>query len=289
MASSRAGVVYVHGGRSGDIFGDLWAYDLAAGAWTQLGSDGPAARFGHNMAYDEERARLIVFGGQAADSFFADTWAYDTASNSWLLLAEGQPGPAARYGAGHAYDIDGQFFYVSHGFTFEGRFDDTWRLDLQDDSWHDISPPAGNPRPVPRCLHRTVWNERAQTLVLFGGQTDGTPFLGDTWEFDPKGSVWTQVDVQGPEPRTFYAAAYHRNTQTMVVATGNLANGFVGDAWLYGNGLWGKLEVAIDGRSGADLVLAPDGSLLLWGGETAGGEVTEAFTLAIAEQAFTIY
>jgi N-acetylneuraminic acid mutarotase len=290
MAASRAGTLYIHGGRAaGASLADFWAYDQASGAWTQLSSDGPAARFGHNLAYDEGSDRLVMFGGQGDSGFFDDTWAFDAASNTWTRLAEGMPGPAARYGAGHAYDIDAQLFYVSHGFTANGRFDDTWALDLQDDTWRDISPPAGQPRPVKRCLHRTVWNEREQKLVLFGGQTDGTPFLGDTWEFDPKGSVWTQVEVPGPEPRTFYAAAYHRNSQSVVVATGNAGGSPVGDAWIYRDRLWGKLDAAIDGREGADMVLAGDGSLLLWGGATARGEVAEAFRLTVAEQAFSIY
>lgn len=43
------------------------------------------------------------------------------------------------------------------------------------------------------------------TIVLFGGESSGESYLGDTWTFD--GTAWTQKQVSGPSPRSESAIA----------------------------------------------------------------------------------
>ena len=114
--------------------------------WRRLRPRGerPAARFGHNLLA-EPAGTLLVFGGQAGSRFFGDLWRYDPAANDWTLLRPAArslaTAPARRSGRGGDA-------WITHGFTTDGRFDDTWTLAggaLADRS-------AAAARPLRRCL-----------------------------------------------------------------------------------------------------------------------------------------
>ena len=40
-----------------------WAYDASANTWTLLTTGGPISRTGHNIAYDEQLKKTVLFGG----------------------------------------------------------------------------------------------------------------------------------------------------------------------------------------------------------------------------------
>ena len=126
----------------------------------------------------------MIFSGQKLGGFFDDTWAYELARREWRQLDPGGQGPSKRYGSCAAYDVSGDRFYISHGFTDKGRFDDNWAFDLATDKWIEVSS-EGN-RPVPRCLHQCAFDVASGSLLLFGGQSNVTPILGDLWRFDPE-------------------------------------------------------------------------------------------------------
>ena len=142
---------YLFGGRDGKTtFDDLWRFDLATDTWTRLRPDsGPSARFGHSAAWAEGTG-LVVFGGQRETAFFDDLWAYDPSADRWRKLPRRGQAPAARYGTCATIDRDGRFV-ISHGFTSNGRFDDTRAYDLDRERWVAISPDGR--RPGERCLH----------------------------------------------------------------------------------------------------------------------------------------
>ena len=163
---------------------DLWAYSLDRKQWRELNPTGdrPAPRHGHSLVFEPVRRRVILFGGQAS-RFFADTWAYDIAGNAWRQLSAG--GPPERYAHSAIYDPRGDRMVISHGFVSEqGRFDDTWAFDLRAAAWRNITP--GAPRPLRRCLHHAVYDERAHQMLLYGGCSSGFGPCpqGDLWSFD---------------------------------------------------------------------------------------------------------
>lgn len=148
-------MLIVFGGRdaAGSAMADAWLFNLAERTWRQVDASGPSTRFGHAIATDQENRRLYLFGGQSADEFFNDTWAFDFESETWTLVNDGSgTAPSSRYGLSAVLDGAGRLM-VSHGFTFEGRFDDTWAFEFESATWSDISPDAGEPRPLKRCLH----------------------------------------------------------------------------------------------------------------------------------------
>ena len=93
-----------------------------------IGGPAPSPRFGHAVAVDAGNRALYLFGGQAdGETFFNDTWRFDLDARSWSEIPTGDDRPSPRYGTSAVLDGEGNLI-VSHGFTFEGRFDDTWCL-----------------------------------------------------------------------------------------------------------------------------------------------------------------
>jgi hypothetical protein len=174
---------YLFGGRDGSsVHGDLWRFDLVADAWEPVEPEGdrPGPRFGHSAAW-VPGVGLVVFAGQRGTDFFNDLWAFDPETVSWRELPARGARPAPRYGSCAGVGPDGRL-WISHGFTFRGRFDDTRAYDFARGAWRDVTP-AGR-RPSARCLHECFWAADGR-FVLHGGQTNEERSLGDLWARTP--------------------------------------------------------------------------------------------------------
>ena len=224
-----AGLLYMHGGRSGSQpFGDLWLFDLATNEWTELAAETrPDPRFSHVGVFDALRGRLVVSTGEGEDGFFSDVWAWDIAAGGWTQLAADESGPASRYGTGFDYDPAGDRFLLSHGFTRSGRFDDTWSFDLSGNTWAELSPAAG--RPGERCLHTSAYDAGSETFLLFGGQDNNNFQLGDTWLFQDR--AWHEVTGPAPSARRFSATKALDGTVWLWGGVG--ADGRTDDLWAF--------------------------------------------------------
>jgi hypothetical protein len=280
---AAADTLYLFGGRAGGAaLDDLWTFQASSGAWTRLQppAPAPAARFGHNAAFDAARGRLVIFGGQAGSTFFNDAWAFDPRSG-WKQIGA-QAGPSPRYGAGGALDLDTGLFYISHGFTSQGRFDDTWRLALGEDAWRSASPSGG--RPLARCLLRAVWHRGESALYLFGGQSNSAPYHNDLWRLDSSG--WSELKTEPrPSPRNLYAADYDESAGRLLLFGGRSQDGNKADLWSFSEGGWSQLSVG-DGpsaRNGHDIaMMAESQSLFLFGGAGDQGELNDLWQLRLA-------
>ncbi|MBI4498138.1 MAG: hypothetical protein HY689_09595 [Chloroflexi bacterium] len=286
------GVLYLFGGRTGglDAFDDLWTFDPTTARWTRVAVSGPqpSARFGHNAFYDATAKRLVVTLGQAtATTFFHDTWSFDPVAASWSELGAGSAErPATRYGAGGAYDAHLNRFLVSHGFTNLGRFDDTWILDLGVQQWRKVATQGAIPEQ--RCLVRAWWEPSSGRLLLFGGQSNRQPFLGDFWSLDVASGRWTEKQqVLLPSPRHLYGAAADDRARRWYLFGGNTANGAVGDTWVYDAAQdgWSLLidPGAAEGpsaRYGADITVAGE-RLFLFGGNDGTGDLADMWALPL--------
>jgi hypothetical protein len=281
---------YVFGGRSGSVgLNDLWTYDAGSNAWRQLQPEGaaPAARWGHNAAFDAPRKALIVFGGQRPGGFFSDVWAYGVDANRWERLAADNAGPSRRYGAGGAYEAGARTITVTHGFTDTGRFDDTWSFALGDVRWSELSPRSGE-RPLRRCLLRTVDDSEGGRFVLFGGQSNAAPFMNDLWAFDVSARSWQQLaPAGGPSPRNLYAAARRGDRREALVHGGNTLDGNSGELWLLDLARDSWALVTPEGevpapRRGHDLTWLPGKDAALLFGGLAQAEVDDLWQLELA-------
>lgn len=291
-ADDEAKRLILFGGRDGNgaSLSDTWLYDLSERAWHMIDSAGPEPRFGHAIAMDQKSRRLLLFGGQSADTFFNDTWLFDFESESWSKLESGESAlPSARYGLSAVLDTNGQLI-ISHGFTFEGRFDDTWALDLDKAEWTDISPETGAPRPLKRCLHEMSWHPGSESLLLYGGCSSGFGPCpqGDLWQFDPEDRVWTELTPpDGPAARSNPALVYDDDSDRMLLIGGLSDSGYVNDAWqgtlLDGEFRWTPFTFEGDApspRASHDTVLTR-GDLYLFGGTGDGGVTADLWKLSL--------
>ena len=280
--------LYVFGGRndSGDL-ADLWTFNSFNVEWTKVqASPGPSPRHGHNAIWDVFIQRLIVFGGQQGSTFLNDLWEFDPSSNQCVQLANNGSGPTPRYGAAAAQTFGpvnppGRLL-VTHGFTNAGRFDDTWGFNLLDHTWEDISPQG--PRPVERCLMRGVWDFRSN-FFMFGGQTTGTPFLGDLWALGPDG--WRQIVTEpSPPPRTFYSFVSEIQAGRAILFGGNTQDGAANDLsyFDFATDTWERQTVGggPSPRQGHDAVWLGDSrTMVVFGGNDGADDLNDLWQLSV--------
>jgi galactose oxidase-like protein len=286
------GLLYVFGGRTrGSPLGDLWIFDPSSATWSEIVAGGPkpAARFGHNATYDTTQQRLVVALGQGrGGAFFNDVWAFDSATRSWSELAGGSDQqPRERYGAGIAPDYAGGRFYISHGFTDAGRFDDTWVFDLNAQGWQQIA--TSGPVPLKRCLLRAGWDASNQRLLLFGGQSDPRPFLGDFWSLDVPGGRWSEkMPDPLPGARNLYGATSDASGRRWYVFGGNTPHGPSPELWVYDadRDAWSTIgnSPGFDGPSAREAldITAVGANVYLFGGSDGRAELDDSWMFQLA-------
>jgi hypothetical protein len=269
---------------SGLALSDCFIADRATGDWQPIESTGPGPRFGHAAAVDRKGDTLYLFGGQNADAFYSDLWALSLESLTWALLDDGASGPTPRYGTSMVFDEAGGLI-VSHGFTFEGRFDDTWRFDTKALTWTDLSPDPET-RPLRRCLHEAVWNTSTSSMWLYGGCSSGYGPCpqGDLWEF--RDGIWTSIDAPGPAARSNPALIYDRALDSLLLFGGQTEAGRANDLWS-GSGeslIWTQIitESAPEARSSHDAAYSA-GAIYLFGGLTASGAANDLWRLKLGD------
>ena len=86
--------------------------------WTQKEDIGPSPRYGHAMAYEAARQRVVLFGGSGfggsgSSGLLNDTWGWDGAA--WTQLAD--MGPPARRNHAMAYDESRHRLVLFGGYT----------------------------------------------------------------------------------------------------------------------------------------------------------------------------
>jgi N-acetylneuraminic acid mutarotase len=289
VADSETGSLILFGGRDADgaPFGDTWVYAVADQTWTPVEGAAPAPRFGQAVTVDAANRALYLFGGQAGEDFFNDVWRFDLDTLAWSEIAASDARPTPRYGTSAVLDGDGNIL-VSHGFTFEGRFDDTWSLDPATGIWTDLSP-AAETRPLKRCLHEAVWDAEGNRMLLYGGCSSGFGPCpqGDLWAFDPATRTWTELTpAASPAARSNPALIRDDASGGIWLIDGLTEAGYTADLWqldVAANApVWSELAQgggAPAPRASHDAVVL-DGAVYLFGGFGDAGPLADLWMLA---------
>jgi hypothetical protein len=149
---------------------DTWEWD--GKNWIERSPrTSPPARYGHSMAYDEVRKRVVLFGGDAPKPL-GDTWEWD--GTNWVRCAS-ESSPPPRYYHGMVYDRARQQTVLFGGLDRTKCLNDTWKWDGK--HWHRCLPTT---TPSARANHAMAYDEHRQRTVLFGG--GGNRVFDDTWE-----------------------------------------------------------------------------------------------------------
>jgi len=193
---------------------------------------------------------------------------------AWTRVAtEDGPEPDAREDHTLTVDADGAAAWLFGGRDGGRAFGDLWRLDLATDTWQRMDPPGD--RPAKRFGHTATWLSGVG-LVVFAGQA-GPRFFDDLWAFDPATGAWSALPGDGRRPEARYGTCAAVGPDGRLwISHGFTASGRFGDtrAWDPGTGRW-TVETPADGTVPVDRCLhdclwAPDGRLLLYGGQTTG-------------------
>lgn len=198
-------VVLLYGGRAGvprqgvEPAEGLWALDGSGWRAVQAEGPGPGPRAGHQMVWDPERKRVLLFGGllsDAADPRAGETWAWD--GERWERLAV--EGPPARYDFELVWSSQQNraILYAGQPAAEHGTprllpepLRDAWSFDGS--SWEQIQL-AQLP---PRTSAASAYDASRERIVRFGGVRIGRPegdgaanltCTQDTWELD--GTTW---------------------------------------------------------------------------------------------------
>lgn len=247
------------------INGDVWKWDGVA--WTQVLGTGLPNRWGHRMAYDSRRNRLVTFGGRSPTTTTTanDTWEFDGAT--WTRVFP-TVNASARAFYSMTYD-ERRGRTVIFGAQTPPATGACWEYDGV--TWA-ASTATGTP--VSRDTPVLVYDKARRVTVLFGGYNASSPgtMYGDTWEYD--GNSWTQrFPAHSPAPR-YQASAFYDDVRGRIVVNGGLGSATFTDTWEYDGIDW--VQVAASGgppksTSTGCAFHAATGLGVLFGGSSAAG------------------
>jgi len=213
----------------GGYFSDTWEWNGTN--WlgrSPLNSPGP--RYGHAMAYDAVRQRVVLFGGFNGAEI-GDTWEWNGTNWTQLLPVAS---PSTRYDHAMAYHAVSQRVVLFGGQRNGSPVGETWEWDGT--NW-TLLPSAS---PSARHSHAMAHDAARQRVVLFGGV--GVSYLGDTWEWN--GTNWlAQFSLNYPSPRYRHAMAYDEMGQRVVLFGGSSSStSYLSDTWEWNGTNWVQLS-----------------------------------------------
>ena len=287
---SARGKAVLFGGIQADIPGatgipkqDTWEWDPAAPAWTErtLAGSNPSQRFGHGLAYDGKRGKVLLFGGFDVDTggCLNDLWELEPKTAQWTKRLTGAESglPSPRIDAFLVSDdVSGLLELVSgdgSDITLDRSTPEIWELDPVEPAFAERTVPPDEPSS--RFGQALAYNPTRGKTYLFGGvDPRAWVALNDLWEWD--GQAWAEVPVpQDARPPGRYdtALAYDPVRKSLILFGGDVVEigpDPFGDTWEFGsNGQWTQLKPSTSPQPRRELGMVTDttrGKILLFGG-----------------------
>lgn len=180
--------VLLHGGAAdlggNTILSDTWEWDGTS--WQEIAEANGPPRAQHQMAYDEKRQVMVLFGGfDVLGSGRVDTWEFD--GTHWRQAGTDGP-PGARQFPILTYDplrqgilLCGGGEYPPLGGPAYKYFNDVW--EWNGSAWSEIAVDGMLPTPV--IAAAGAYDPSRGRLVRFGGTTDfpNRITISETWEY----------------------------------------------------------------------------------------------------------
>jgi hypothetical protein len=194
---SESGLVILYGGQTGNFFQDsdqlsheTWLYKPEANKWKQVLPEGtPDGSSGGDMTYNS-RADRTILSVITDDWSILQTWAYDVKTNTWVQL---QDGPYPMVGQRIVYDAESDRIIMFGGFELaKYKFvDETWAYDFNEDEWINMNPRI---HPEPRNYHDMAYDSKADRVVLWGGDLNGSANKNAVWTYDYNTNTWEELN-----------------------------------------------------------------------------------------------
>lgn len=207
---------------------------LAGGTWRAATvAHLPPARFGHAIAFDPIRQRVVLFGGAYSrwSVRMGDTWEWN--GTDWTAVRPATS-PSERSGHAMAFDPVRQRIVLFGGSDEYGRFDDTWTFDGL--TWTAVQSPS----PGQRDGARLDYDSRRGELLLFGGLSNTAPNGGALWRLGAQGwELRTHVTAPGARVGHSMASDPHRGVVLLFGGNSDRLGGVdFGDTWEWDGANW---------------------------------------------------
>lgn len=200
------------------------------GTWTNITSAGTPPSWGEPaMTYVPDLGGILLFS--------TETWVYDSNEHRWRRLSPAVS-PPETYGGSLAYDSAVRKAILFGGFRERPDHclettNTTWLYDPMANTWTNVTPVHS---PPVRWYTSMAYDPGSQKVVLFGGhevecrfripEVTG-PRLNDTWIYDSRANLWTNVTSWlAPPARSHAGLAIDTRASRMV-----LFGGVSGDPW----------------------------------------------------------
>jgi hypothetical protein len=164
---------------------EVWALDVAAMSWQQLMPSGtlPAARVGHQVVYDADRDRIVMFFGDTSKTFgsgiLADVWELSFASSAdgaWKVFSftgAGVVAPSGRRDVAASVDgPPGRVVLFGGALDFQTYTNEVWLFDLATNSFAKAKSSGG--LPAERFGAKLLYDAPRNRHLLFAGH-DAAP------------------------------------------------------------------------------------------------------------------
>lgn len=207
-----------------------------------------SVRNAHSMAYNAKDSRIYLFGGANEKEVLSELWVLD--SINWQkVITDGEPQPRTFSSLIYDNKKDRLILFGGNKVLFGNKPDsqsllnDTW--EFKNNRWKKLNM---NNSPSPRAEATMAYDERRETIVLFGGyhiQNEEYVKLGDTWEF--RDDEWYPASVDGPSERHGVSMAYDADDGSVVLFGGSTIDKQygegTGETWKWDGKKWNKLEI----------------------------------------------
>jgi hypothetical protein len=198
------------------------------------------------MAYDPTTQTVVLFGGTTESNGNSnETWTWD--GLTWTQqFPPVSPSPRSWNTNGMVFDsLVGKvvlFGGYTQAFTM---FNDTWEWDGTSRTWIEKFPVHS---PSPR-QSMVAYDEASRQVVIFGGLTSESTFIGDTSTYN--GLDWVKQEPTSiPAPRCDNVLAFDPKLHAVVMFGGLAtpdeldAGGRLNDTWLWGGKNWTQVQTS---------------------------------------------
>ena len=228
--------------QQGPTLNDTWEWD--GESWTQvLPAQAPPARRGHSLAYDRDRARIVLFGGDdggnsADQTQLGDAWEWDGAH--WIERSVSEYLPSDNVG-NTAYDARRGRLVMFGGYKYNAEppyaLDETWEWDGA--RWQQRMPKTVPPA---RSVPLMTFDETRQNVLMAGGYLGSSTTARDTWEWD--GNDWLPLSAAADSFTGRMLALFHDRAEGKTMLVGDEA------AWQLDGEHWTSLGSSASGVEG---------------------------------------
>lgn len=256
---------------------------------TAMGSS-PTARGYHQMAYDTESQRVILYGGQTGN-FFLDpvhlsheTWSFTPDTKVWTQMSP-ISSPGGSSGGDMTYNSKADRSILSIISDDFSRLE-TWAYDANSDTWTRL---ADGPRAM--VGQRIVYDSESDRIIMFGG-FDFSRFklVDEVWVYDYNSDEWINMPQSHvhPQARNFHGMVYDSKADRVVV-WGDWQRNYTAatdeSVWTYdfNTNAWQEFKHKKDGPAVRDYItLAYDekaDKIIMYGGYDYGNDETWIYDL----------